>query len=92
MSGGQYDYVFCKVREAADYTQDKEIQALINDLADLLHDEEWYMSGDTGREDYRKSLKEFKKKWLHQSSNKNLKKYVIEALNQMKEEIEDIVD
>lgn len=91
MSGGFYNYVCYKVREAADYTQDKEIRALINDLADLLHDEEWYMSGDTGREDYRKSLKEFKKKWLHQTDNKKLKKYIMEALDQAKEEIDNMV-
>ena len=46
MSGGSYNYVFSRVREGADYTQDKEIKALIEDLADLLHDEEWFESGD----------------------------------------------
>lgn len=91
MSGGRYNYVYSKVREAADYTQDKEIRALINDLADLLHDEEWYESGDYGKQQYVESLKAFKKKWLHQTDSEHIKKYITEVLDQAKEEIEDMV-
>ena len=91
MSGGYYNYVYSKVREGADYAQDKEIKALIEDLADLLHDEEWYESGDYGKQHYVESLKTFKKKWLHQTDSEHLKKYIDEVLDQAKEEIDNMV-
>ena len=91
MSGGSYNYVFSRVREGADYTQDKEIKALIVDLADLLHDEEWFESGDYGKQEYVESLKAFKKKWLHQANTDNLKKYIVEELEEMKAKIEEML-
>ena len=89
MSGGSYDYVFCRLDDAAGYTEDKEIKELLRDLAKLLHDEEWYESGDYGRDSYLKSLKAFKKKWFCDSNDrsKRLKGYIDDALEKTKEEL-----
>ena len=59
MSGGSMDYFCFRLEEYAHYVDDKEINSLMHDLADLLHDLEWYTSGDYGKETYEKSLKEF---------------------------------
>ena len=45
MSGGSMDYCCWKVEEIADMELDYEIADLLNDLANYLHDEEWYRSG-----------------------------------------------
>lgn len=29
MSGGPYDYIFCRLNDAADYAQNKEVQELL---------------------------------------------------------------
>ena len=41
----------------------------MRDVAELLHDLEWYLSCDTGREDYLESMKNFKEKWINKSEN-----------------------
>lgn len=33
-------------------------------MLNLIHDFDWYESGDTGKETYLKAKAEFKKKWL----------------------------
>ena len=64
MSGGAFNYCYSHVEDAAHHTHDPEIKALLKDLADLLYEEEWYRSGDTGVEDYENSLRDFKRKWF----------------------------
>ena len=64
MSGGAFNYCYSSVADAARYAHDPEIRALLKDLADLLYEEEWYHSGDTGKEDYENALRDFKKKWF----------------------------
>lgn len=91
MSGGSMDYICFKLSDAADYIQDKEVKDLTKDLADLLHDLEWYESGDYGRDTYEKSLKEFKKKWFTGSRNERLKKYLNDSLDGIKSEIENLL-
>lgn len=87
MSGGSYDYVFRRLDDAAGYAKDKEIQELLRDLAKLLHDEEWYESGDYGRDSYVKSLQAFKKKWFGADRSERLKGYIDESLNDIKTEL-----
>ena len=88
MSGGSMDYICFKLNDAADYIEDKEIKELTKDLADLLHDLEWYESGDYGRDTYEKSLKEFRKKWFEDSRNDRLKRYLKASLDELKSEVE----
>lgn len=79
MSGGSMGYLYYKVEDAADCFEDKELRDLVKDLAKLLHDLEWYKSGDYGKEDYLESLNEFKHKWFAMDRNERLKKYIDET-------------
>lgn len=92
MSGGSMDYICFKLNDAADYIEDKEIKELTKDLADLLHDLEWYESGDYGRDTYEKSLKEFRKKWFGDSRNDRLKRYLKVSLDELKLEVEKMLE
>ena len=50
MSGGSMDYLCYRVEEQASQMGDRELSELIKDVAELLHDREWYLSGDYGDE------------------------------------------
>ena len=73
MSGGSFGYIYSKLDEAAYLTHDKEIKDLLIDLSELLHDKEWYFSGDFREEQYIKSLAKFKKKWFKDARKDRLK-------------------
>ena len=53
------EYCFRHIEDAADYVDDKEVNALMHDLSGLLHDLEWYQSADYSKETYLKSLNAF---------------------------------
>lgn len=55
MSGGSMDYVCFKIENAAGYVSDKEVKDLLMDIAELLHDLEWYDSGDYSKDTYFKN-------------------------------------
>lgn len=68
MSGGSHNYMYSRVEEEyADRMFDSQLNTMIKDLAGLLHDLEWWQSGDYSEETYRESLNKFKKKWLKQT-------------------------
>jgi hypothetical protein len=87
VSGGSYDYVYNRINDAAYCAKDKEIKELLFDLANLLHDEEWYESGDYGKDSYEETLKAFKKKWFKSDRSHRLKGYVDESLEKTREEL-----
>lgn len=87
MSGGYLDYICFKLEGITDRIDDREIKYLVKDLADLLHDYEWWQSGDYGRDSYDKKLKEFKAKWFGDNRNERLKDYLNTALDEVKAEI-----
>lgn len=66
MSGGSRNYICYKLEEECVDTplEDYELSLMIKDLCKVLHDLEWWESGDSGEEQYRKSLSNFKEKWL----------------------------
>ena len=71
MSGGSYNYIYNTLSEECEgYMYDEEMNALIKDLCKVLHDLEWWQSCDISKEDYRKTVAEFKQKWLHPTENK----------------------
>jgi len=91
MSGGSYDYIYYRVREAGDYAQDAEIKDLLYDLSDLLHDEEWWQSSDSSKNEYLESLKAFKEKWFKSSREERMKQYVERRIQEVKEELEAMI-
>lgn len=91
MSGGSMDYVFRYVGDAADYVEDKEIKELLKDLSKLLHDLEWWQSGDYGSDSYYKTLDDFKTKWFGDNRNERLKDYIKHSLDEMKCKIDTLI-
>lgn len=89
MSGGSMNYIYRRVEDASDYIDDREIKDLLNDLAELLHDYEWWDSGDYSKSTYIETLDKFKAKWFGKDKkSERVKKYVAESLDKLKEEIE----
>ncbi len=91
MSGGSFDYIYCRVLEAADLTKDKEIAELLGDLAKLLHDEEWYESADYSEDQYLKTLSEFKRKWFKQDREIRLKGYIDAEIEKIKKDMYSLI-
>jgi hypothetical protein len=68
MSGGSYNYMYCRIEyEYVGRMYDSQLNAMMKDLVDLLHDLELWMSCDYSEDTYRKSVTEFKKKWFKQT-------------------------
>lgn len=88
MSGGAMEYCYRHIEDAADYVDDREVKSLMCDLSGLLHDLEWYQSGDYSKEQYLETLSAFKKKWFGGNErNERLKEYINSALDGVKEEV-----
>ena len=65
MSGGSFDYMYNRIEETyVGEMQDADLDEMMKDLCGVLHDLEWWKSCDYNEEDYRKSAKAFKQKWL----------------------------
>ena len=68
MSGGSYNYTYQQVYDTyVDAMYDKQLNDMIKDLVEVLHDLEWWQSADIGEEDYRQTVTRFKRKWIQQS-------------------------
>lgn len=87
MSGGSFNYMYERIKETYfDELQDVEMNDLLNDLCIVLHDLEWWQSGDYSEDKYRKSVEDFKKKWISGQGNdddariKRIKTHVLEAV------------
>ena len=94
MSGGRFNYtdstlkgeIFGWCDEPRNVFEDREISELVWDVLDLIHDYDWYVSGDTDKETYLKAKAKFKKKWF---SNRGVRvrSIVDEAIKQCKDEL-----
>lgn len=92
MSGGSYDYIFCKLQDECEGRMyDAEMNDLITDLCKVLHDLEWWQSGDTSEDQYRHTLMEFKKKWFKANRKERLKGYIDEQIGIVKEQLYNLI-
>lgn len=64
MSGGSLDYFYSQLQYHAGDFQDKELDELVADLAELFHDREWFLSGDTCEGEWNEARDRFKQKWF----------------------------
>lgn len=88
MSGGSRDYIYCRIeQDLVGKMYDAELDDLMKDIAKLAHDVEWYDSGDTCEDTYRKSVAKFKKKWFGSDRNTRLKGYIDTKLDETKQEL-----
>lgn len=80
MSGGSHDYICYKLEnECGGQMQDYELNEMLKDFFNVLHDLEWWQSGDIGEDSYRKTVKEFKEKWFGQTQEGRLEKAIKKA-------------
>jgi hypothetical protein len=87
MSGGSYDYICDKVeRECVDNMHDLELDEMMKDLCNVLHDLEWWKSDDIDEEGYRMTVFKFKEKWFG-PRDKELRKRICEQIDKLKKEI-----
>lgn len=76
MSGGSFDYEYARVGELfVGYMEDKELDEMMDDLVIVLRAIEWWKSGDTCEEDYRRIANGFKKKWFGMANDRLLQIY-----------------
>ena len=66
---------------------DPEIADLLKDLADYLHDEEWWLSSDYDRNDWAASLARFKQKWFREDRSSRLRGYIDERIATLRKEL-----
>lgn len=94
MSGGRLCYLDSQLKseifgwtdKPTNVFKDREISALVFDVLDLIHEFDWYESGDTGEDDWLEAKKKFKDKWL-KSNPERCKKFIDEAVAECKEEL-----
>ena len=67
--------------------KDKEISGIVFDLFQLLHEYDWYSSGDTSEETYREAVKTFKEKWFAKESSDRIMYVIDNSLKDLKEEL-----
>lgn len=94
MSGGHFDYKDMSLKSEMfgwsdkpfNVLEDRELSELTFDLLEVIHQYDWYKSGDTRKETYLKAKDKFKKKWL---SNRgiNVRRIIDEAVNDLKSEL-----
>ena len=101
MSGGALDYLPSRVKNdifgyscdtphqarQLDPLKNPEISELVFDVCELLHEAEWYLSGDTSIVDYDEAIDSFKTKWLNSSGEERAEHIVEEEINIMKKRI-----
>lgn len=94
MSGGRFDYkdsslkneIYGWTDRPSNVFEDREISELVWDVLDLIHDYDWYASGDTCKETYLKAKSGFKKKWLD-NRGVRVRRIVDDAIEQCKNEL-----
>ena len=101
MSGGHWNYVndslmneiFGYIVDASEEAaarnplEDRIISEIVYDIFDLLHEFDWYKSGDTGPDAYRNAVNRFKQKWLGKPSEQFVLDHVNRALELTRKEL-----
>ncbi len=89
-SGGSYDYAYNHLDIYYHNVYDEELDLMIQNLREVLHDLEWWQSGDIGEEDYRKTLNDFKKKWFG-NRDERLKEIIKNKCKELEEHLLNMV-
>jgi len=92
MSGGSYGYIYSRLEEEClGRMYDEEMNDLIKDLCDVLHDLEWWRSCDCSEEHYRDTLAKFKAKWFTGDRQERLKGYIDEKIGFVRSELYSLI-
>ena len=93
MSGGSHDYICYKLsEECEEKMHDAELNDMVKDFIKVLHDLEWWQSGDCSEEEYRETVNGFKKKWFNGDRETRLKGYINEQIENLRGELYALVD
>ena len=97
MSGGHFEYADQRAKneifgylgdeQKENVFEDEEISELVWDVFQLIHDFDWYKSGDTCEEKYLEKKSAFKKKWFKSDRKVRLKGYFDDRLKEVKDEL-----
>lgn len=92
MSGGSYDYIYSRLsEECEDRMHDAEMDDMIKDLCKVLHDLEWWQSGDSSEGEYRATLTKFKAKWFKSNRQERLKGYIDNQIGVVRKQLYDLI-
>ena len=92
MSGGSYNYECYRVdEEYVGAMHDAELDEMMKDLVEVLHDVEWWQSGDICEEDYRQTVKVFKAKWFDSDRGERLKPIIEREIKKVRKELMDMI-
>jgi hypothetical protein len=87
MSGGSFNYEYCRVRDwYCGQMKDMELNDLMDDLVEILHDLEWYESGDYSDDTYFETVAKFKEKWFQSDRDERLYKLIDKKIDEFREE------
>ncbi len=91
MGGGHFDYAYFHLDAYEGNMEDPELEELLDDFRNILHDLEWYRSGDTSRSDYIESVNGFKQKWFKADRNERLVRIINEQCDSFKHRLNELV-
>ena len=92
MSGGSHDYICYKIEnELVGQMHDTELNDLMQEIAELAHDVEWYDSGDTCKETYLESVTKFKQKLFKGNREERLKGYIDYSIDNLRTEMYNLI-
>ena len=92
MSGGQYGYIDSRLsQECEGEMHDAEMDDLIKDLCEVLHDLEWWQSGDYSEDQYRETVFKFKKKWFSVNRSARLKGYIDDQIEAVRRQLYSLI-
>ena len=66
---------------------DKQISELVYDVLCLIYSCDWYLSGDTGEENYLEDVQFFKKKWLKIKPEDAVRAEIDKSVSETKDEL-----
>ena len=94
MSGGHFNYTDSRLKteifgwgdKPTNVFEDREISELVWDVLDLIHEYDWYQSGDSGKDKYLAKKTAFKNKWL---SNRGVRvrRIIEDSISDLKTEL-----
>ena len=88
MSGGSYNRLYYQLEDTyAKRMYDVELNELIEDLVPIFKAVEWWQSGDTEEDSYRKKVATFKKKWFKTTRKDMIKRIVETECQKLKEDL-----
>ena len=86
MSGGSLNYFYSQLEDHVGDFEDKELDELVKDLAELFHDREWYLSADIGIGSWREARDAFKDKWFSEHGRQErIENYLTELGDEIRE-------